>query len=111
LWAYAGLAVVTRTSAEYVIQGGRPVRRRRAPMTRGLNRNHNRVLKDVLKGAAIAAATRPGPLQAFYQGMLLRGMRAELARVTLTRKLAAITLHLWKTGELYDPDKLTLQAR
>jgi transposase len=61
LWAYAGLAVVTRTSAEYVIQGGRPVRRRRAPMTRGLNRNHNRVLKDVLKGAAIAAATRPGP--------------------------------------------------
>lgn len=111
LWAYAGLAVVTRTSAEYSMQDGRPVRRRRAPMTRGLNRNYSRVLKSVLKGAATAAATRPGALKVFYQGMLSRGMREELARVTLTRKLAAITLHLWKTGELYDSDKLTLQAR
>ncbi len=86
------------------------MRRRRAPLTRGLNRNHNRVLKDVFKGAATAATTRPGPLQDFYQGMLARGMRAELARVTLTRKFAAITLRLWKKGERYDPAKLTLQA-
>jgi len=42
--------------------------------------------------------------------MLTRGMRAELARVTLTRKLAAITLHLWKTGARYDPAKLTSPA-
>ena len=34
-------------------------------------------------------------------------MREELARVTLTRKLAALTLRLWKTGERYDPAKLT----
>ena len=88
-----------------------PVRRRRAPMTRGLNRNHNRVLKDVFKGAATAATARPGPLQDFYHEMIARGMRPELARVTLTRKLAAITLRLWKTGELYDPTKLTMQAR
>jgi transposase len=110
LWAYAGLAVVTRASAEYALQAGRPVRRRRPPMTRGLNRNYNRVLKDVLKGAATAAATRAGPLQDLYQGMLMRGMRDELARVTLTRKLAALTLHLWKTGEHYDPAKLTMPA-
>ena len=37
LWAYAGLAVVTRSSADYVLVDGRPVRRRRAPLTRGLN--------------------------------------------------------------------------
>lgn len=74
LWAYAGLAVVTRASAEYALQAGRPVRRRRAPMTRGLNRNYNRVLKDVLKGAATAAATRPGPLHELYQEMLARGV-------------------------------------
>ena len=49
LWAYAGLAVVTKTSAEYEFVEGRPLRRRRAPLTRGLNRNYNRVLKDVLK--------------------------------------------------------------
>jgi len=111
LWAYAGLAVVTQTSAEYLLVDGRPVRRRRAPLTRGLNRNHNRVLKDVFKGAATAATARPGPLQAWYQGRIAQGMRPELARVTLTRKLAAITLRLWKTGERYDPTQLTMQAR
>lgn len=118
LWAYAGLAVVTHTTAEYELDGQRQARRRRrAPMTRGLNRNHNRVVKDVFKSAATAAATRPGPLQDWYAALLARGMREALARVTLTRKLAALTLHVWKTGERYDPAKLTtsivhaLQAR
>jgi hypothetical protein len=111
LWAYAGLAVVTKTSAEYGWVNGRPVRRHRAPLTRGLNRNHNRVLKDVFKGAATAATTRPGPLQDWYHGVLARGVRAELARVTLARKLAALTLRVWKHGEPFDPTKLTTQAR
>jgi hypothetical protein len=110
LWAYLGLADVTYTTSEYMLVEGRPVRRRRAPMTRGLNRNHNPVLKDIFKGAATAATGRPGPLQDLYHGMIARGMREELARVTLTRKLAALTLRLWKTGERYDPAKLTMQA-
>ena len=42
--------------------------------------------------------------------MLARGLREELARVTLTRKLAAVTLRLWKKGERYDPTQLTRQA-
>ena len=110
LWAYAGLAVVTRTSAEYEHDGRHPIRKKRAPMTRGLNRNHNRVLKDVLKGAATTATARAGPLHDFYHAMLARGMREELARVTLARKLAALTLRLWKTGERYDPAMLTVHA-
>ena len=111
LWAYAGLAVVTRSSADYTLVAGQPQRRRRPPLTRGLNRNHNRVLKDVFQGAATAATAHPGPLQDFYGSMVARGMRPELARVTLTRKLAAITLRLWKKGERYDPTKLTTPAR
>jgi transposase len=110
LWAYAGLAVVTYSSSDHDFIAGRPVRRRRAPLTRGLNRNHNRVLKDVFKGAAIAAIGRPGPLQDLYRGMLSRGLREELARVTLARKLAVITLQLWKQGEPFDPAKLTLRS-
>ena len=110
LWAYAGLAVVTRTSAEYAHDGSRITRRTRAPMTRGLNRNHNRIVKDVFKGAATAASSRAGPLQDFYRAMIARGMRDELARVTLTRKLAALTLRLWKTGASYDATQLTVQA-
>lgn len=54
--------------------------------------------EDVLKSAVTAASTRPGPLQDLYQGMFTRGME-ELARATLTRKLAALTLHAWKTGD------------
>jgi transposase len=110
LWAYAGLAVTTRTSAEYQFEGRRPVRTRRAPLTRGLNRNHHPLVKAIFKGAATAATAKPGALQAFYQQLVAGGMREELARVTLTRKLAALTLRLWKTGEAYDPVKLTRQA-
>jgi transposase len=110
LWAYAGLAVVTHSTAEWELHEGRAVRRQRPPMTRGLNRNHNHVLKSVFKGAAEAATVRPGPLQDFYRELLTRGLNPELARVTLTRKLAALTLRLWKTGETFDPTKLTLQA-
>jgi len=111
LWAYCGLAVVTHSSSDYELVDGRAVRRRRAPMTRGLNRNYNRELKDVFKGAATAATGRPGPLKDFYEERIAGGMRAELARVTLTRKLTALTLRLWKKGEHYDPAKLTEQAR
>jgi hypothetical protein len=111
LWAYVCFAVVTHSSADYEIHDGRPVRRRRKPMTRGLNRNHNRILKNVFKSAATAATARPGPLRDLYQGMVDRGMAEELARVTLARKMAAITLRLWKKGELYDPTRLRMQAR
>jgi transposase len=111
LWAYAGLAVVTRTTAEYEMRHARPVRRQRAPLTRGLNPNHNPVVKNVFKGAATAAATRDPALRAWYAARLAQGMREEMGRLTLARKLAALTLRLWKTGERYDPTQLTVQAR
>jgi len=111
LWGYAGLAVVTHTSSEFVIERGRPVRRKRQPLTRGLNRNHNPAVKAVFKGAAMAASAKPGPLQDFYHGMVERGMDEALARVTLARKIAAVTLRLWKRGEHFDPEMLTVQAR
>jgi len=38
------------------------------------------------------------------------GVKDDLARVTLARKIAAVTLRLWKKGELWDPKKLTMQA-
>jgi transposase len=107
LWAYAGLAVVTQSSADHDVMHGRVVRRQRKPLTRGLNRNHNRILKGVFKGAAIAAIGRRGPLQDLYRGMIERGMREDMARLTLARKFAALTLRLWKRGEPYDPTMLS----
>jgi hypothetical protein len=34
------------------------------------------------------------------------GMRAEMARLTLARKIAAIALIVWKKGVEFDPKKL-----
>jgi transposase len=110
LWAYAGLAVVTHSSADYLFEAGQPRRRRRAPLTRGLNRNYNRVVKTVFKSAATAATGRPGPLYDWYQQRLDSGMDEALARVTLTRKLAAITLRLWKTQEPFDAKHVDVPA-
>ena len=109
LWAYAGLAVVTHSSADHEVVDGQVRRRRRRPLTRGLNRNHNRRVKDVFKGAANAATGKPGPLREYYDGLVANGMREERARVTLARKLAALTLRLWKTGEVFDAEELTRQ--
>lgn len=110
LWPYAGLAVVTRSSADGEFVEGRLRKRQRAPLTRGLNRNHNPILKSVFKGAANAAVSRPGPLRDFYEASLARGVKEELAKVTLARKIVSVALRLWKKGELWDPKKLTVQV-
>jgi len=110
LWPLAGLAVVTRSSADQEFIGGKLRRRAQRPRTRGLNRNHNPILKSIFKGAATAAAAKAGPLQDIYAACVARGTKPELARVTLARKIAAVALHLWKKGELWDPKKLTMQT-
>jgi len=110
LWPYAGLGVVTRSSADQEFKNGRLQRSRKAPLTRGLNRNHNPLLKAMLKGAAAAAVTKPGPFRDYYEASIKRGVKEELAKVTLARKIAAVVLRLWKKGELWDPAKLTMQA-
>ena len=110
LWPYAGLAVVTRSTADGEIVEGKVRRRKRAPLTRGLNRNFNRVLKHVFKGAANAAAAKRGPLKESYDRCVAGGVHQEMAKLTLARKIASIVLRLWKKGELWDPDKLTMQT-
>ncbi|GAC1661799.1 MAG: hypothetical protein NVS9B15_25320 [Acidobacteriaceae bacterium] len=110
LWPYVGLAVVTRSSADQQFEGGKLRRSPKAPLTRGLNRNHNPLLKAVFKAAANAATARPGPFRDFYEASLARGVKDDLAKVTLARKIVSVTLRLWKKGELWDPKKLTIQA-
>jgi transposase len=110
LWPYAGLAVITRTSHDNEFVDGRPRRRKKSPQTRGLNPNHNPMLKSIFKGAATAAAAKPGPLQDAYRACVARGTKPDLALVTLARKIASIALSLWKKGELWNPKKLTMQS-
>lgn len=109
-WPYIGLGVVTHSSADNEVVGGTIRRRRRAPLTRGLNPNHNRILKSVFKGAATAAAHKDGPLKDLYQQSIARGVDADMAVLTLARKISSVALRLWKKGELWDPAKLNTQA-
>ena len=75
LWAYSGFAVQTYDSGEYRFVRGKLQRNRERITVRGLNHNHNRDLKNLLKGAAISAVERPGPLQDFYAARVEKGMR------------------------------------
>ena len=77
---------------------------------RGLNHNHNHDLKNLFKGAAISASTRPGPLYDFYVALVEKGIRPTMARLTLARKIAAITLTIWKKGVEFDAKQLNRQA-
>jgi len=109
-WAYCGLALETRSSADYQIVNGQLQRRSKPVFIRGLNLNHNHELKNLFKSAATTASGSRGVLGSFYQNLLLKGMKPELARLTLARKIAAITLHIWKKGEPFDADYLKLHA-
>jgi transposase len=110
LWTYAGLALVTHTSADYQMVNGQMVRSRKPALVLGLNANHNHALKAVFKEAAVTAITHPGPLKDFYTTRLAQGMKPELARLTLARKIAAISLTLWKKGECFNAEHLKTQA-
>jgi len=103
-WAYCGLAVVTKSSADYRVTGVE-LRRTRKAATRGLTQSYNRTLKYVFKSAALTAS-RCGPFKAWYAEPVERGLRPELARVTIARRIAAITLAVWKSGEVFDAEKL-----
>lgn len=101
LWTYAGLGLVQEGSSEYGWVEGRAVRRPRAVQLRGLNRNHRPGLKEIFKSAALLAIRQPGPFKDYYQSRLQRGADPAILRVTVARKLAALTLSLWKKGGRY----------
>ena len=109
LWAYSGLALKTYTSGEYHFVGNQ-LKRSKKLAIRGLNTNHNHDLKNIFKGAATRAAVVSGPFQEFYAASVARGMKPSMARLTLARKIAAITLIIWKKGVRFDAKHLKQQA-
>jgi len=109
-WPYCGLAVTTHNSSEYEIVDGHRRRRNKPVQTRGLNRNFNRTMKAVFKGAARTAITDE-PFKQYYQRMIDEKMRPEMALLTVARKISAITLAIWKKGENFDPEIVTQAAR
>jgi transposase len=110
LWTYSGLGVETHDSAQHRYVDGQLQRSKKPQQIRGLNQNHNHEMKRIFKSTAMSASLCAGPLQDFYAGLLAKGMKPEMARLTLARKVAAITLTLWKKGERFDAEHLKSQA-
>jgi transposase len=110
LWAYSGLALKTIVSGEYRFVEGQMKRSKKLLAIRGLNQNHNHDLKNIFKGAAMRAAAVAGPFQDFYVGLVAKGLKPPMARLTLARKIAAITLLVWKKGVRFDAEHLKRQA-
>jgi transposase len=109
LWTYSGVGIETSSSADHHVVKGQLERKKKAEV-RGLNRNHNHDLKNLFKGAAIVAATKPGPFAEFYAELVAKGMRPEMARLTLARKIATIVLIVWKRGVSLDAQHLKPQT-
>lgn len=111
-WAYCGFAVVMCSSSDWVRDQDRWVRPR-VTQTRGLNFNHNHLLKAIFKGAATTVIAHSGasPLRQGYDRQLENGTKPNLAKLTVARQIAAIVLAMWKKETPYDPRRVHEPAR
>jgi transposase len=111
-WSYCGLGIVTRSSSDWVQTADGGWIKARVPQTRGLSRQHNRVLKSLFKGAATTVITQRNkdPIYARYGRLLDEGTKPSLAKLSLARMIAATVLRMWKDEEEYDPRRAGLPA-
>ena len=99
-WSYCGLAVKTWGSGEYEIVDGQIRHNPKRVLTRGLNRHRNAILKAVFKGAAEQAKRKQ--MRPRFEAARARGVTPSHATLNLARKLAAMTLAIWKSKQPYD---------
>src|SRR5207302_5901465 len=98
------------SSADYRSVKGQLQKAKKQVSVRGLNRDCNHDLKNLFKSAATIASVKPGPFQEFYAALVAKGMRPEMARLTLARKIATIVSIVWKKGECFDANHLKPQT-
>ena len=110
LWKYSGFGVVTHSRADHRYLEGQLQPSKKPVSVRGLDFSHNHHLKDLFKGAAIQASSREGPFREFYEALVAKGMRPEMARLTLARKITTIALTVWKKGVAFDAQYLKPQT-
>lgn len=94
LWKYLGIGLERRQS------GGE-----HGPVHERVTRNANRVLKNVILGAAKSAAGRgDNPFADAYRRWCEGGLSPRNARRNVARSQASVLWGLWKTGEAYRPE-------
>ncbi len=110
LWAYSGFAVETHDSGEYRCVRGKLQRNRERITVRGLNDNHNKDVKNLFKKCRHLCQHPSWSPARLHVARVDKGIRPTMARLTLARKIAAITLTMWKKGVSFDPKQLHRQA-
>src|SRR5256886_1096288 len=110
LWNYSGLGLKTHDNAQYRYVDRQVQPSQKPQQLRGLNQDHNHDLKKIFKDAATMASISAGPFHGFYEALLAKGAKPTMARLTLARKIAAITLIVWKKGVNFDAKHLKQQA-
>lgn len=107
-WAYCGLGIVMRSSSDWVRAHTGEWVKAEVKRTRGLNRNFNRTLKAIFKGAATTVIGRAedARLYGHYTRLLEGGTKPNLAKLTIARQIASIMLAVWRSGEAYDPRRV-----
>jgi transposase len=107
--AYSGFAIETHDSGEYRYVPGKLRRIRERITVRGLNDNHNHDQKNLFKALLCLRVLVLDRCTISMWRCLKRG-RPTMARLTLARKIAAITLTIWKKGVSFDATQLHRQA-
>lgn len=109
-WKYPGFAAETSSSSDHeLVEGQARRKKKQVVQTRGLNEDYNRRLKSLFKSAA-AHACGCGAYKEYFAGLLQKGMRPEMARLAVARKLAATALAVWKSGESFDEGMIMTKA-
>lgn len=106
-WAYVGLGVVQKVSAEHRVDGGRVVRNDRRRGIR-LSRNGHPLLKKLFRDAALHASIGRGVFRKVYDAHVARGLEPAVARVALARKIASVVLAVWRSGVAFDASLLSI---
>jgi transposase len=105
-WQYIGLGIVMRSSNDWIPRRGGGFIRGPVMQTRGLTSEYNRRLKAIFKGAAttVIQHSKDEPLREDYARLLANGIKPNLAKLTIARKIAALVLAMWKREERYQPE-------
>ena len=108
-WSYCGFGIVMRTSSDWV-RGKKGFERRDVHGHRGLSQQSNRTLKGIYKSAVTTVLQNPEhPLSLHYERLLEGGTKPPNAKLTIARKIAALSLSMWRHEERYDVDRNTDQ--
>lgn len=90
VWSYCGIGIAKPKSSQ---TEGPP----------HLNRDHNRYLKEMAKGAVCSAIPGDNAFARQYKKLREQGLRSSMARLTVARAIVSTLYAMWRKDEPYRP--------